>query len=327
MSAIEDVDRIFLMVSWLAQRPGIGVKEAATHWGITPDRLIDELNRMYTIGSSLDAIAAGSFEYLLEYDLDEAEQLGRISLTPSQYISRPLAFTHSEALSLIVALRSVKDLVDDDARAHVESALQKLEGLTSADTTRVDVRVDPGADSVRSVITKAIKSGQRLRLVYDGISRGVTTRPVVDPAALVVRNGAPYLHAWSLERAGWRLYKVNRIAEATPTGDPVGDHGQVPALEWVDAERHGSVDIELAPGATYLLEYDPVRETGALTDGGRYVAWARIPVASRSYLTNRLLGLADDIRLVELHEAQQDAVEIAEAALGQYARLAEVPGG
>lgn len=317
MKATEDISRIFRMLPWLERHPGIALEDAAREFGITPERLLDELSTMTMIGSDVDAIARGSYEYLIEFDLDEAET-GRIVVTTSEYVARPLALTHDEALSLVVALGSCQDLVDEESRAHVTSALAKLDEMTSGDTNRVAVAVDHGSDDVRGAIAAAITSGQRLQLVYDGVNRGMTTRPVVDPVALVVRDGSAYLQAWSLDRDDWRVYKVTRIAEAVPTGQPGVDHGPVPELAW-DAAHLGTVEVELTSRSAYLLEYDPVREVTEIDDGP-FRHRARIPLVDGSYLTNRLLRFADDIRLTEPHPAQDQAVAIARDALQQYDR-------
>ncbi|MGA4668202.1 helix-turn-helix transcriptional regulator [Propionibacteriaceae bacterium Y1923] len=317
MKATEDISRLFKMVPWLAAHPGISVKEAAAEFGITPQRLLHELETMWMIGSDPDSIASGFYEYLLEYDPDEAEA-GRVVVTPSPYIARPLRLTVDEALSLLVALKSVQPLVDDESAGHVGSAIKKLEETTGHRTGHVQLAMDVGAEDVRSVLHTAISAGQRLQLVYDGVNRGITTRPEVDPAAIIVRNGSAYLQAWSLTRQDWRLYKVNRIAEASATGEPAHDHGSPPEVDWADTAS--VVELHLAAAALYLLEYDPVRESGELDDPV-YLRWARVPLADRSYLSHRLLQLADQIRLPEPHQAQQDAVTVAEAALAAYAEL------
>lgn len=323
MSATDDISRLFRMIPWLAARQGIAVKQAANEFGITPERLIHELNTLCVIGSDVNEIARGSYEYLIDFDMDEADN-GRLFVTPSEYIARPLTLTQDEALSLLVALRSLQHLVDDESAGHVVSAAQKLEALTDPSAGHVEIAVDHGADDVRSLIAAAIRAGEQLHLVYDGVNRGVTTRPIVDPAALVVQNGSAYLQAFSTTSGGWRFYKVNRIAEATRTGESIGEHGDPPQSAWVDAEDVGTVEVHLGEGALYLLEYDPVRESGELDDEV-YLRWARLPLADHQYLTHRLLRLADAIALVEPHPAQRDAVEIAKAALARYAQLADAP--
>ena len=324
MNATDDISRLFRMIPWLAQRQGVAVTTAAQEFGITPQRLIHELSALCVIGSDVDEIARGSYEYLLDFDVDEAEN-GRIFVTPSEYVARPLRLTQDEALSLLVALRSLQHLVDEESAAHVASATAKLEELTDPDGGHVEIQVDHGADNVRHVIAGAIRDAAQLQIVYDGVNRGLTSRPIIDPVALIVRDGSAYLQAYSRTSDGWRLFKVNRIAEASRTGQPRGEVGTPPEAEWVDADDLGTVEVHLAAGALYLLEYDPVREFGELDDPV-YLRWARLPLADHRYLTNRLLRLADDIRLAEPHAAQRDAVAIAEAALARYEQLDDAPG-
>ena len=64
---------------------------------------------------------------------------------------------------------------------------------------------------------------KRQRLDYHGPSRGVATRPLVDPERIVVRDGYAYLDAWSHERGAWRSFRLDRIVAVTPTDRPVSD--------------------------------------------------------------------------------------------------------
>ncbi|MGD7731345.1 helix-turn-helix transcriptional regulator [Propionibacteriaceae bacterium G57] len=315
----DDLARWFVMVPWLAHRPGITVTEAAAHFRVHPARLLDELQRMCMIGADTEAIAVGGYGYLIEFDQDEAEQQGRITVFPSDIIDRPLKLTRGEATSLVVALRALVETLDDESAAHGRTALAKLERVAGGRQAHVEVALDSGAGAVREVVAAAVAAGRQLALVYDGASRGRTTRPVVDPVRTVVRGGAAYLQGWDVDQQGWRWYKVNRIHEASPTGTPVTDRGAAPD-DWVDDAPRERTVLELAPAARFLVEYDPVSEVEETGDPD-FPVRATLPLAAPGYLVDRLLGLAGDVRLVAPHPAQQRAAATARAALVAYDQL------
>lgn len=317
MRAIDDVARMFLMIPWLEQHPGIQLKEAARQFNVSAARLRDELLELSMIGSDPEAIAAGRFEYLIDF---EEHGDGSITVMASEYVDRPLALTPDRVLSLVVALRTLAELVDDDARPHVRSALAKLETMAGEGASRVQVQLSSGSQDVRRVLAEAVQDGCRLRLVYDGINRGITTTPVVDPARVLVRGGAAYLQAFDVGVEQWRTYKVERIAEVELLEDSVVDHGLVPEVpdDWFSGQGHASAVLDLAPSAHWLVEYDPVEDWQDLDDRIRRV---RLPLVGAEYLTQRVLRLADAVTVVAPEAGAQEAVRRARGALAAYATL------
>lgn len=323
MKVVDDLARMFLMIPWLQNHQGVSVTEAAEHFGLDPRRLLDELRRLTCIGASTEAIAYGGWDYLISFDMDEADDTGRLFVS-SEYVDRPLTLSPSEAVTLIVALRGMQDLVGAELRPHVASTLAKLEAIAGEAAGRIDVDVQAGAADVRDVLSEAISAGQRLQLTYDGANRGVTTYPVVDPVAVIVRRGAAYLQAWSLDRDAWRTYRVTRIAAAVPLEAAAQDHGPPPPLgqDWFEGQPIGSVVLDLAPAGQYLAEYDPVQDVVETGDAD-WPLRVRFAVADDSFLTQRLLRLADAARVVEPAGAGSEAARIAQAALAAYDALDE----
>lgn len=322
MKAIDDVERIFLMIPWLEQHPGLTLAEAAEHFDIRPERLRHELEQLSMIGADPEAIAQGRFGYLI--DFEEFDD-GTFVVRPSEYVQRPLNLTADQALSLVIGLRALQPLVSSEATEHVASALAKLERLTGDAASRVVVQVASGADEVRRTLAEAIEDGCRIQLSYDGANRGMTTHPVVDPVSLVVRGGAAYLQAWNVESEGWRTYKVSRVARARILEDSAVDHGPAPALPetWFSGQEAERVTLDLAPEAHWIVEYDPTDEWHDLpdTEGRGPTRRVTMPLVSETYLTSRLLQLADAVAVVEPQDAGEMAARVARDALQAYSLL------
>src|SRR5674536_245762 len=85
-----------------------------------------------------------------------------------------------------------------------------LPGGMPGDLIEVDMDAVEGEGVIR--LSNAAVLSKPLRLApHEGGARGDTTQPVVDPVAIVVRDGYAYLEAWSLDRDGWRSYRLDRI--------------------------------------------------------------------------------------------------------------------
>ena len=98
--------------------------------------------------------------------------------------------------------------------------------------------------------------------------------PRVAPAQLIVRDGFGYLQAWSLQRAAWRTYRLDRIGDVRITNEPAGDHGAPPEFGagWLEQRPDAAeVTLRLAPerGMDRRVLPDPRNPTTARSDRGR----------------------------------------------------------
>lgn len=140
----------------------------------------------------------------------------------------PLLLDDEEAVAMAVGLRSataggVTGLEEASVRA-----LTKLEQvLPSRLRHRVQalqgsMTVVPGqgdqVDPERLIqVARAIQGTERLRFDYRSHAGGQTRREV-EPHRLVAWGRRCYLVAWDVGRAGWRTFRVDRMALRTPNG-------------------------------------------------------------------------------------------------------------
>lgn len=316
MRSSDQLARLLTLVPYLQSHPGLTVADLAEHYGTTSKRIQAELTLLWMCGPS--SMPGDQ----IEFNMDDIEAGGAIEVSNADYLTRPMRFSQEEAFALVVALHAIAEVVTSEQAQAVASALAKLEALIGQrGAPRVAVRVAGGDQGVRAIILDAIESGTRLRLTYDGVSRGRTTEPVVDPVEIAVRDGAAYLRAWSLDRGDWRTYRLERVVQAEPTGDPVSDHGELPALTqtWFDGRATVvPVVLDLASSSRWLAEYDPVDSVSELPGGG---VRATFPLVDPAWLTHRLLQLGDQVRLVSPIEAGDEAVRAARAGLELYLDL------
>lgn len=317
MTSADQLQRMLSLVPYLQGRGSVGLQETADAFGISTAQLRRDLMLLWTSG-----LPEGLPDDLMDMDADALDE-GIIRLSNADYFRRPLRLTPDEAVSLIIALRAVREVVAGEVAEAADSALAKLRGLVGEAGQEPVAIIAQSADrEARAALHEAIERGRRVRLGYDNESRGRTTTPVVDPARVEVRDGIAYLHAWSLERQDWRIYRLERVSSVTQTGAAAEDHGPAPQLGrgWFDdLSADNEVELELAAQAAWICEYHPVRSVEQLPDGG---VRARLVVADPGWLTGLLLRLGSGVRAVRPADAADAAVQRARAGLAAYQALA-----
>ncbi|MDO5285477.1 MAG: WYL domain-containing protein [Actinomycetia bacterium] len=307
-TSAQQVARLLVAIPYLQARQGISLEEAARALGTTPQQLRKDLQVALFCG-----LPGGMPNDLFEVDLDAIDD-GVVLLGNAEVLAKPLRLTPDEALTLLAAVQTVREVASPDTYPVIDSTVAKLQRLSTAEG-EVLVSVAAGQEETRAQVTEAIARGQRLRLTYDGQSRGETTYPVVDPVTLSLRDGYVYLEAWSLDRCGWRTYLLDRLVAAEPTGERVVDHGPPPSRpDWLRAAGAAEVVLRLAPEATWLAEYVPVQSRRGTAEGLEVT----ILVADPAWLRRLLLRLGGGAEVVSPRGAADSAVRAARDALAAY---------
>lgn len=306
----DQANRLLMLVPYLRAHPGARVEDVARTFNVSATRLLKDLEVLWMCG-----LPGGLPGDLIDIDMDAAYDDGIINLTNADFLARPLRFTIDEVMSLIVALQAVREVATGPTAQAADSALQKLRGLAGGrDVDRVAIRVASGSDDVRAALLSALDRGRRVRLTYDGQTRGETTIPVVDPARIQLEDGCAYLQAWSLAHQEWRTYRVDRIAAVEELPELGAAHGPVPQLQgWFeDLDTAKQVTLDLLPEAVWITEYYPHRGLQRHDDGSVRAVFA---VADPAWLTRLLLQLGVSARVVAPIGAGDEAVRQAREAL------------
>lgn len=307
------VARLLALVPYLQSRPGVAIVEVASTFNISAKQVMADLKVLWMCG-----LPGGLPDDLIEIDMDAAQGEGVVHLSNADYLTRPLRFTRDEAVSLVVALQAISEMAAGSMRQAAESAAAKLSGVTGQDDP-VWLAINTGDEELREHLLAAIGKAERVQLTYDGAARGETTQPLVDPAEIQMRDSVAYLQAWSLDRAAWRTYRLDRIVEVRHTGQAAEAHGPVPELPegWFDGSD-GEVVLDLTADAAWVAEYFPIRsleELGLDPQPHAGHLRARFAVADPRWLESLLLRLGDQATVVAPAEARLSAVVAAREAL------------
>ena len=312
MKSSDQVSRLLALVPYLLAHPDADLAETAARFQVTPRRLIGDLNVLWYCG-----LPGGLPDGLIEVDMDALEE-GHIRIGNADFLARPMRFTLDEALSLVLGLRALLAVGDTALASAARGALAKLDAAVGPAAAGMPVRLASGDERVRDAVTAAIEAGVALRLTYDGVARGTTTTPLVDPVRVLARDGVAYLDAWDRDKAAWRTYRLDRIADAAASDQRAGSHGVPPERPggWLDASPDAvEVTLDVASGSAWIAEYYPTLATEPLDDGGLRV---RLLVGDPAWLRRLLLRLGGDVLAVEPAAAASSAADAAVEALAGY---------
>jgi proteasome accessory factor C len=298
------------LVPYLRQAGAADLAKTAEQFSVSQDQLIKDLNVLWFCG-----LPQGLPDDLIEVDQDALEQ-GEIRLSNADFLSRPMRFTPDEAMSLLVALEAVAELADPGSAAAVCSAVGKL-SKAQGQSVQVIATAFAGSADIRESLLAAIARKSVVRLTYDAQATSTTSFPEVEPVKLITRDGFAYLQAWSLERAAWRTYRLDRIAAVADTGRDAEERGAPERFDsgWLESRPAAvEVEIEVSPQARWIAEYYPVRSVERSEQG-----WVvRLLVADPRWLNGLLLRLGDQVLRVSPQAALTAARQIALDTLAGY---------
>jgi proteasome accessory factor C len=302
--------RLLNMVPYFQANPGISAAEAADDLGVTTKQLMTDLNQLWMCG--LPGYGPGDL-----IDLSFSEE--SIEVTFSAGMDRPLRLTSPEATAVLVALRALQEvpgMVDPQA---ARSAIAKIESVAGGDPavpTRMTADESPAAAAVR----EAVRDRRALAIEYYSASRDTSSHRVVDPIRIVFVGDQSYLEAWCRTAEGVRLFRFDRIDAAEvldqPAAPPPPAVQAGPDTSLFDADPSlPSATLQVAPTATWMFDYFPMRMVRELPDGS---CEAEMTYASEEWMARLVLGFGAAVRVLQPDSLAQRVKSNATAALQAY---------
>ncbi|UYM05055.1 helix-turn-helix transcriptional regulator [Solicola gregarius] len=315
--ARDQVTRMLALVPYLRSHEGIPVEQVASDFGVSTSQIVNDLNVLWFCGLP-DAVTGE----MIDVDMEALESDGVVYIDNAEFLPRPLRLTKYEALSLIVALRTLRASAGEHEREAIESALAKLEsaaGDGAAAANTVEVHVEDVADDVKDTVAEALAGGRRLHLAYLVPSRDEQTERDVDPLRMVTGEGRPYLEAWCYRADDVRLFRLDRITDVTVLDEPVAEHDIAvrdlsAGLFQPDPDSPRAV-IDLHPASHWIAEYYPNDSIEQRPDGVLRVA---MRVGDLAWLRRLLLRQGGAATVVEPESLAADVGTQAREALASY---------
>lgn len=165
---------------------------------------------------------------------------------PASTMLKPLTLTSDEAEALLIATRLLEAGGDEALRARLLTAVVKLESALSVEaarrlrqTRRKVLSVEGRRTIPLAPLLAAINDRQVLRISYDGIARGERTERTIEPLGMVRFQDTWQVAAYCRLREDLRVFRADRIAALTPTGERYEDR---PGLGFEDFVKRARED-------------------------------------------------------------------------------------
>lgn len=325
-SARSRLERLLTMVPWVLEHPGEPIEVVARTFDITPAQVEKDLSVIFLCGTP-----GITPDVLIEAEWES----GEVFIRNADEISRPLRLAPDEALSLIVALRALREVPGLTDPAVVDSALDKLAGATgyaggldTADLSRrigVDL-VDEGAARWLGTLRGAVTERRRVHLSYVNPARDEITDRDVDPMRVELVGAYWYLRGWCHRARGIRTFRLDRISElgvldVDGTPPPEADlEAQAPLFRAAPGAME--VTVQVAPSARWVAEYYPTVSVAEVGDPARGTEerdlLITLQVGDPAWVRRLMWQLGGAGHVVSPAHLAHDVVRGAERALDAY---------
>ena len=207
MNVTGRINRILFILSYVSQNQGITVEALAQKVTMRPKALLKELEFISLIGKP---------PFKPDDYVDIYVEEDRVFIEFDQSLNRPLRFTRSEAVSLLVSLELLDPELDPQGikslQAKIEDAISKsvdvigpLQELVVLEKTAL-----PVSEHFRQ-IKEAVESHIKLEIEYFSITSNRKSRRVIRPFHLMNRLGAWYVTGFCEKRKDLRTFRFERI--------------------------------------------------------------------------------------------------------------------
>ena len=244
MNVADRINRILLIMSYVSQNQGIWLDDLAKKVEMRPQDLLKEMEFMLLIGKP----PFRPDDYVDIYVEDR-----RVFIEYDQMLNRPLRFTRSEAVALLVSLQLLDPEVDPDAVESLKSKIQEVIDRSEDPRSRIENRVvvDRPSRPVSehfALLRQAVEEHLKVRIDYYSLTRNETLSRKVRPYHLTKRLGYWYVEGYCELRRDVRTFKFDRILAA----DLLNDSFSLP--EGVDVRRGGNNFLRF-PGDRQMRVY------------------------------------------------------------------------
>lgn len=304
--------RLLSLVPFVMKHQGAPLSQLSQLFGASQRELERDLDLLFMTG--IPPYGPGD---LIEVTIDD----GRVWITMADHLERPQRLTRTEAISLYLrghALLGTPGYKDAPALA---SALKKLEqGLGDETLGDLAVRVEPAelpkAGEILDTVWRAAEEHERLRIVYYSASRDEVSDRRVDPEKIYSALGHWYVAAWDGDAGGERLFRVDRIREATATGErfePRGLEGAGRPL-YSRSDKDETVRLLLHARAFWVAEY---YEITSRTERGKDLE-VSIPTRSLAWVSKLVIRLGREVEIIEPEALRIAVGDLATRTLAGY---------
>ena len=299
--------RLLAILAYLAQVGEATIAEIAQRFDMEPKTVVSELELAACCG-----LPPYTPDQLLNLVVDD-ERVRTYGLEP---LRRPPRLTPSEGFALAAAARAMSRSPETTSRRRCDprSASSRTRSALIASRSR---SIDRGI-SRSSAVPRRMAPSSRSTISARGA--GEESTRVVEPYAVVAREGRFYLDAFCRKAKDWRRFQVGRVDAVRTMGERVPLRTPPPGLLSAKAFVGGGESVVRAhvsvPAGRQVLLERVAAGPGVPGSEGRVVV--PVDVADRAWFGLLLLRLGDDAEVLDPPSLRGAACEAARRILDRY---------
>jgi predicted DNA-binding transcriptional regulator YafY len=304
------LERLLAVVPFVVRHPGTTLEELSRLFGVSEGELTGDLNILFLTG--LPPYTPGD---LIDVQIEE----GRVWISMADHFSRPVRLTSSEAAALYLKGTELLGAPGLPEAEDLRSALDKLAGALGQETLgtlRAEIGDGGGSPGPLEIVRDAAAGSDQLEIDYYAAHRDEVATRRIDPEEVFSAMGNWYVVAWDHRADAERLFRVDRIRDARPTGRRFEPRGLAGAGR--DLYSPSAEDIEvrllLGPGARWVAEYYAVADSGE-RDGDLEVT---LPTKDLAWVAKLVLRLGGQVEILGPPELRELARRVADDTLALY---------
>lgn len=204
---ILDVERLLALVPFISAHQGISIKDLASTFNVTPNQITADLTTLWMCG-----LPGYTALELMDLSFDS----GYVTIRNAETLQIPRALNFDECISLLFGLDLVKNALSEKSELHptIDALVKRLaekSGLTTALRA-----TNPVSAGLRATIESALTSKLDLVIDYHSMYRDEITKRTITPLEIRIDDGIEYLFAYCHTADAFRVFRLDRISEATP---------------------------------------------------------------------------------------------------------------
>jgi len=317
----ERLSRILTMIPYIREHPGIRVRDLAAYLKCPPETILADLNAI---------LLCGVPPYLPDDYIGVVMEGERIYLSFAEHFHRPVNLTFQEAVSLILALRSLP--LSRSGRRASERLERRIAALLPRRSRRMyrsarrQLQVGAlhrGVAQRVALLEQAIEERREVHMEYYSASRDAMTERGLRPYGIVEHHGEWYVVGHCLFRERELPFRIDRIRTLRLTDrrfEPPRDFDlekyRRPRM-YIPGPRDLRVKLRVAPDlARWVREEQPAGRMRELPDGGLIL---HLSVSQPQWVISWVMAQAGKVEILAPPALRRKMVEACRAALAHYA--------
>ncbi len=299
---------MLVIVPYLVQHPGTELREVARLFDVPKDQLRRDIDLLFLSG--LPPYGPGD---LIDVEVDEDE---RVWISMADHFARPLRLTRQEALAVYVRGHELMAAPGLPEAPALSSALEKLR-TALGDEEGIETAGAGLAPPHLATVREAVRERERLRIDYVAATTGARSTRDVEPEEVFSSLGNWYTAAWDVGADDERLFRVDRIVDARPTGVTFEKRGLAGAGRalYSPTPEDVPVRLRLGPGARWVAEYYVTTDVVERADGTVEVT---LPARRLDRVARLLLQLGGEVIVLSPPDLSGAVRELARETLDAY---------